>query len=150
MVHLPFRQFGHEVLDIVLDEFGVEPRAVVLAHMDWGDNDPDYQRSLAERGVVLEFDMIGMPFLYPMEGQSPTPGQTAEAIARLVDAGHGDRILLSHDLFLKTMMRKHGGNGLVYVPTLFAGRLRAAGVDPAVVQAMMTANPRALFEHAAG
>jgi phosphotriesterase-related protein len=150
MVHLPFRQFGHEVLDIVLDEFGVEPRAVVLAHMDWGDTDPHYQRSLAERGVVLEFDMIGMPFLYPMEGQSPLPGQTAEAIARLVDAGHGDRILLSHDLFLKTMMRKHGGNGLVYVPTLFAGRLRAAGIDPEIVQAMMTANPRALFEHAAG
>lgn len=150
MIHLPgWQRFGHRVLDIVLDEHGVDPSAVVLAHMDPSGDDPDYQRSLAERGVWCEFDMIGMPYLFPGEGQSPPPEQTAAAIGRLVEGGHGNRILLSHDLFLKSMLRVHGGNGLLYVPTLFAERLRGTGIDASVVAGMMIDNPRALFEAAA-
>jgi len=150
MIHLPgWLRRGHEVLDIVLDEFGVDPRAVVLAHMDPSGTDPDYQASIADRGVWTEFDMIGMPHLFPGEGQAPSPPESAAAIARLVERGNADQILMSHDLFLKSMMRTNGGNGLLYVPTLFGDRLRDAGVDGAIVAGLLTANPRALFEAAA-
>jgi phosphotriesterase-related protein len=150
MVHLPgWKRVGHEVLDIVLGEYGVDPRAVVLAHMDPSGSDVAYQRSIADRGVWLEFDMIGMPYLYPLEGQSPSPAETTKAIAGLVEAGHTGQLLLSHDLFLKSMLRRYGGNGLVYVPTLFADRLRRAGVESSVVTSLMTNNPRSLFEAAA-
>src|SRR5690606_33148203 len=57
MVHLPgWQRRGHEVLDLVVDEIGVEPDRVVLAHMDPSSADGAYQDSLADRGVWLEFD----------------------------------------------------------------------------------------------
>ncbi len=151
MVHLPgWKRYGEEVVRILSDEIGVNPNAIILAHMDPSGIDPDYQRRLAERGVWIEFDMIGMPFYYPsgVEGQSPSPADTAIAIKNLVDAGHGEQVLLSHDLFLKAMMTKHGGNGLRYVPTLFADRLEREGVDPATVQRMLR-HAGGVFEAAA-
>ncbi|WP_260395739.1 hypothetical protein [Rhodococcus sp. KBW08] len=149
-VHLPgWQRVGHHVVDIVVDEMGVDPQAVVLCHMDPSGHDADYQRSLADRGVFLEFDMIGMPFDFPGEGLSPHPAETASAVAGLVTSGHASQLLLSHDLFLKSMLRKHGGNGFSYVPLAFAARLVRAGVDPQQVSALMRDNPRSLFEQAA-
>jgi len=148
-VHLPgWQRRAHEVLDVVVDSEGVDPGAVVLCHMDPSGADRDYQLAVADRGAVLEFDMVGMPFDYPGEGQSPSPTESAAAVVALVAAGHGDRVLLSHDLFLKAMLARHGGNGLAYVPVVFADRLRRSGLDDDAVTALMTANPRALFERA--
>ncbi len=148
-VHLPgWQRRAHEVLDVVLDSEGVDAGAVVLCHMDPSGEDRAYQLAVADRGAVLEFDMVGMGFDYPGEGQSPSPTGTAAAVAALVAAGHGDRLLLSHDLFLKAMLSRHGGNGLAYVPVVFADRLRRSGLDDDAVTALMTDNPRALFERA--
>jgi phosphotriesterase-related protein len=148
-VHLPgWKRYGPAVLDIVLDEMGVDPGAVVLCHMDPSGNDPDYQCALADRGVFLEFDMIGMPFEFPGEGQSPPPAETALAVVGLVGGGYGAQLLLSHDLFLKSMLRKYGGNGLAYVPVSFAARLVRNGLDPQRVSSLMQDNPRSLFEQA--
>ena len=150
-VHLPgWQRRAHEVLDVVLDEEDVDPGAVVLCHMDPSGADRPYQQSVAERGVTLEFDMVGMPFDFPGEGQSPAPADSAAAVAALVEAGHGGRLLISHDLFLKGMLTRFGGNGLAYVPVLFADRLRRSGLDSGLVTALMTDNPRGLFERAAG
>lgn len=151
-VHLPgFVRHGGRVLDVVLNEEGVAPAAVVLCHMDPSGQDPDYQRSLAARGVFLEFDMIGMPYRFtlPGEGDSPSVAQTAEAIGRLVASGFGDRLLFSHDLFLKGMLRKNGGNGLAFVPAVFLQRLVDNGLDESTVHGVNTRNVRALFELAA-
>lgn len=146
LIHLPgWQRRAFEVLDIVLRDEGVVPEAVVLCHMDPSGEDADYQREVAESGVWLEFDMIGMPNYYPGEGQSPAPDQTAAAIARLVDAGHVDRLLLSHDMAVKSMWTRNGGNGMGYVPRLFLPRLERHGVPPAVVADLMTVNPRRMF-----
>ncbi len=149
-VHLPgWQRRAHEVLDIVLGDYGVAPAAVVLCHMDPSGADDDYQRAVADRGVWLEFDMIGMPFTYPGEGTSPPPDSTAQAIAGLTRSGHGAQLLLSHDVFLKSMLTAYGGNGFCYVPTLFARRLRDHGVPAEAVNGLLTDNPARLFEAAA-
>jgi phosphotriesterase-related protein len=149
LIHLPgWQRRAFEVLDIVLDDEGVDPAAVVLCHMDPSGEDTDYQRKVAECGVWLEFDMIGMPNYYAGEGQSPAPDQTAAAIARLVEAGHAANLLLSHDTATKNMWTRNGGNGLGYVPRLFLPRLERHGVPPAVTAELLTANPRRLFSRA--
>jgi phosphotriesterase-related protein len=141
MVHLPgWLRRGHEVLDI-LGGLGVPADRVVLAHMDPSAADTAYQRSIAERGAWLEFDMIGMDITFPKEGAAPRAEITATAIAELVEAGHQGQLLLSHDLFLKQMWTRHGGNGLAFVPTVFAELLAAEGVDAACVAAMTHDNP---------
>lgn len=151
-IHLPgWMRHGHRVLDIVLDEIGVDPAAVVLCHMDPSGEDAAYQRGLADRGAFLEFDMIGMPYWYrgAGEGQSPNPEQTALAITGLLAAGHQDQILVSHDMGIKSMLRKNGGHGLSYVPLLFPDRLIRLGSSPDIARHLMQDNPRRLFEAAA-
>lgn len=151
-IHLPgFVRYANRVLDIVLIEQGVPPEAVVLCHMDPSGHDASYQLSVAERGVWVEFDMIGMPyrFTHPGEGRSPSPGDTIAAIRRLVEAGFGSSLLFSHDMFLKSMLRKNGGNGLLYIPKIFRTLLAEEdmkGFDPYAVN---TEHVRRLFELAA-
>lgn len=147
-IHTPaWARIGGRILDMVIDECGVDPRAVVLCHMDPSHDDPTYQSDMAERGVMLSFDMIGMPFVFPSEGESPSPAETAAAIAKLVRAGFGRQILLSHDLFLKSMLTRYGGNGLTYVPCTFPAQLHERGISPEAVDTMLTANPASLFTH---
>ena len=150
-IHLPgWQRRAHEVLDIVLNEEGVPADAVVLCHMDPSGEDVAYQRAVAARGAWLEFDMIGMPLFYAGEGQSPAPDQTAAAVAGLIRNGHEAQILLSHDLAVKSMWTRHGGNGVGYVPRLFLPRLQRHGVAAEVTAALMTTNPQRLFTAAAG
>ena len=145
LIHLPgWQRRGHEVLDIVLAH-GVDPAAVVLCHMDPSGADPGYQRELAARGVWLEFDMIGMLNNYPGEGQSPSVQETVDAVVGLISDGLGERLLVSHDVGMKTMWTRFGGNGYGFVQAAFLPRLFEAGVDPALETTLLTDNPRRLF-----
>jgi phosphotriesterase-related protein len=145
-VHLPgWQRRAHEVLDIVVDEVGVRPEKVVLCHMDPSADDPDYQRSVADRGAWLEFDMIGMDVTYPAEGVSPDPHTTAGAVQRLVESGFAGQVLLSHDVFLKQMWAQHGGNGFAYVPTVFTEMLAGRGISRDVLRQLTHDNPAAML-----
>ncbi|MCT2999964.1 phosphotriesterase family protein [Propionibacterium freudenreichii] len=145
-IHMPgWQRRGPQVLDIVLDEMGANPAKVSLAHSDPSGDDLDYQRGLLDRGVWLEFDMIGLDITFPKEGVSPTVNQTCAAIARLVELGYSDQIVLSHDLFLKQMWTHNGGNGFAFVPTVFLELLEQAGVDAAICRKLVTDNPRRLL-----
>ena len=148
-IHLPgWQRRGHEVLDIIA-EHGVDPSAVVLCHMDPSGKDTVYQREIADRGVWLEFDMIAMGLNYPGEGQSPSVEDSVHAVSGLIRDGHKGRLLLSQDTGLKVQWTRNGGSGFAYVPVAFLPRLVEAGVDAAVAQSLMTANPAALFTAAA-
>lgn len=147
MVHLPgWFRLGHRVLDVVAEE-GADLRHTVLCHMNPSHDDFAYQRELAERGAFIEYDMIGMDFFYAdQQVQCPSDEEAARAIARLVDAGHMDRILLSHDVFLKMMLSHYGGNGYAYVLRHFLPRLKRHGLDDGALDRMMRDNPRSVFQ----
>lgn len=151
MIHLPgWQRHGHRVLDVIAEE-GAGLESTVLCHLNPSDGDPGYQLGLAERGAWLEFDMIGMGFYYAdQDGQSPSAEDDAAAIARLVDAGHGGQVLISHDVFVKAMWTRHGGNGFGYIPKLFLDRLVRHGVEQSLAEAMIDVHPAAVFEAAAG
>lgn len=145
-IHMPgWERFGDQVLDIVLDEVGVSPSKVSLAHSDPSGPDLAYQQRLLDRGIWLEFDMIGLDISFPMEGVSPSAQQTADAVAGLIEAGYGHQLVLSHDLFLKQMWTRHGGNGFVYVPGIFMDLLRQRGISDAQCTALLIENPRRLL-----
>ncbi len=150
MVHLPgWFRLGHKVLDIVAEEGG-DLRHTVLCHMNPSHDDFAYQSELASRGAFIEYDMIGMDFFYAdQQVQCPSDEECARAIVKLVDAGHGDRILLSHDVFLKMMLTRYGGNGYAFVLRHFLPRLKRHGLADDVVARMMRDNPRSVFDAAA-
>jgi phosphotriesterase-related protein len=146
MVHLPgWFRLGLRVLDIVAEEGG-DPRHTVLCHMNPSFSDPDYQAACASRGAFIEYDMIGMDYFYAdQQVQCPSDDEVAGAIARLVAAGLGDRLLLSQDVFLKMMLTRHGGFGYAHVLRHFVPRLRRHGVPETAIRAMLIDNPKAVF-----
>jgi len=79
---------GHDQIDLVTGE-GVPAGRLVVGHSD-GTADHWYQRSLAERGAFVGFDRFGISFLIPDEVR-------IRNVLRLAEAGHTERILLSHD-----------------------------------------------------
>jgi phosphotriesterase-related protein len=146
MVHLPgWFRLGHRVLDVVAEEGG-DLRHTVLCHMNPSHDDQPYQQELAARGAFIEYDMIGMDFFYAdQQVQCPSDEEAARAIVKLVEAGYTDRILLSHDVFLKMMLTRYGGNGYAYIPRHFLPRLRRHGLNEAILNQMMQDNPRSVF-----
>ncbi|WP_163270025.1 phosphotriesterase family protein [Chelativorans alearense] len=146
MVHLPgWFRLGHKVLDIAAEE-GADLRHTVLCHMNPSHDDLAYQSELAARGAFIEYDMIGMDFFYAdQQVQCPSDEEVARAIVRLIEAGHLDRILLSHDVFLKMMLTRYGGNGYAFVLRHFLPRLMRHGVDKAALETLMRGNPMRVF-----
>ena len=104
-IHLPgWERLAHRVLDVVESE-GADPRHVVLCHMNPSLHDHKYQRSLADRGAFIEYDMIGMDYFYAdQQAQSPCDEENAIAICKLVEDGYRNSILMSQDVFLKMML----------------------------------------------
>ncbi|WP_018858697.1 phosphotriesterase family protein [Rhizobium sp. 42MFCr.1] len=147
MVHLPgWFRLGHKVLDIAAVE-GAELRHTVLCHMNPSHDDLAYQGELASRGAFLEYDMIGMDFFYAdQQVQCPSDEEVARAIVKLVEQGHIDRILLSHDVFLKMMLTRYGGNGYAYILKHFLPRLKRHGLTDQQLDTLMRDNPRSVFE----
>jgi phosphotriesterase-related protein len=146
MVHLPgWFRLGTAVLDIVEEEGG-SLHHTVLCHMNPSFADLDYQTACAARGAFIEYDMIGMDYFYAdQQVQCPSDEEVAGAIARLVAAGLGTRLLLSQDVFLKMMLTRYGGFGYAHVLRHFVPRLRRQGVPEAAISAMLIDNPRAVF-----
>ena len=149
-IHLPgWLRLGEEVLEVV-EAHGVDPAHVVLCHMGPSGADLAYQERLLDRGAYVQYDMLGMDVFYAAQGvQCPSDEQNAGWLARLVDRGHAARLLLSQDIFLKSLLRRHGGPGYGHVLQYFVPRLLTAGMDTATVEQFMVTNPRGIFEGAA-
>lgn len=149
-VHLPgWERHAHRVLDITTDE-GAAPHATVLCHLNASLDDVGYQHSLAERGAWLEYDMVGLEFYFAdQDAQSPSDEENARAIAALIRAGYGDRLLVSGDVFIKTMLVRHGGYGYDHLLTGFSARLHRHGLPPVDVERLLVHNPAAVFGAAA-
>jgi phosphotriesterase-related protein len=98
-----------------------------------------WHRELAARGVFIEFDALGWT---PAED-----GTFITAIKELLAAGHGDRVLLSHDAGWYQPGQSNGGTQKPYTYLLgtFVPKLRSSGVDDATIRMLTEENPRRAF-----
>jgi phosphotriesterase-related protein len=145
---------GHTPLTI-LEDAGVDPARVVLGHLDiaFGHLDTDeaavldYHRSLAARGCFIEYDTFGAEVFAPGSPVTPPFWTTldltrARAVARLVEDGYGDRILLSHDVFTKSQLLRYGGFGYGHILRDTQHRMREVGLGDEDIRRLLVDNPR--------
>jgi phosphotriesterase-related protein len=145
-IHLPgWERLAHRVLDVVESE-GADLRHTVLCHMNPSLHDHKYQRSLADRGTFIEYDMIGMDYFYAdQQAQSPCDEENAIAICKLIEDGYVDSVLMSQDVFLKMMLTRYGGFGYGYILKHFVPRLKRHGMDQSTIDRILIENPRRVF-----
>ncbi len=140
---------GHEQIDIITGE-GVPPGRLLVGHID-GRDDPDYQRSLAERGVFVGFDRFGLDRVISDEVRMKN-------IKALLDAGHRDRIMVSHDtvgcllgglpgnLRVNELQDIFPNSKLTHLFETIFPRLREMGMSQEDLDHIVDANPKRYFE----
>jgi phosphotriesterase-related protein len=104
--------------------------------------EPDFELHLemARRGAWLEYDAIG-------NIDSENDEYHVNHIQRLLDAGLGDQLLLSHDRGWYDPALPGGGvpKPYTYLPEQFLPKLRACGVDEVTIHQLTHANPYRAF-----
>ncbi|MGM0717311.1 MAG: phosphotriesterase family protein [Halobacteriota archaeon] len=140
-----------QVLDILKEE-GLPLDRVVICHMDqskWLGGSMKYQREILDRGAYVEFDLFGHElYLAAAEDAQPSDVDRAGYVAELVEAGYTDQLLLSHDIFLKHLLRKYGGHGYAHILTNVLPMFEGAGVPDKAVEQILTENPQRMLTFA--
>lgn len=146
-VHLPaWFRLADDVLDLA-DHCHVDPTKLVLCHMGPSGDDLDYQERILSRGVWVQYDMIGMEVYYADQCvQCPSDEDNARWLSRLVQRGHITQLLMSQDIFLKSLLRSYGGPGYAHMLQYFVPRLHRQGLTADDTHQLLVTNPRALFE----
>lgn len=124
---------GGDVVDLLVAE-GVDPATIILGHCSTIDI-AEYHLDMASRGVWMQFDTI-------RGGADRVVDRWVEQVMRLVGAGYLDRILLSHDVCLKSDLRVNGGCGYTYILEEFLPRLGRAGLNEGELDQIVTVNPQ--------
>ena len=71
--------------------------------------------------------------------------QVVEVIPKLIEAGYGDRILLSQDVCIKVHLKRYGGNGYAFIFERVLPVLRNRGVTEEQINKLMVDNPRRIL-----
>ncbi len=157
-IHLhPGSRSGQEVFRI-LEKAGADPARVVLGHVDIALGHLDmtveeavkYHSGLADLGCFIQYDTIGNDAYFEGAGYGdsfwcPSDRVRAEAVARLIDRGYADKILLSQDVCHKYHLVRYGGFGYGHILRTFMQNLRDYGVTDALIEQMTVANPTRLL-----
>lgn len=131
---------GLEQLD-VFEAAGVDPSHVIIGHNDH-NTQLDHHLDLARRGAFIQIDHLGAVHFCPEE-------RRAQAVADLFERGHGDKVLLSHDIARVTDYRANGGRGRGYLMREFVPLLRTFGLSEKELNQVLVENPaRALTKFA--
>lgn len=141
-VHLhPWGWEGRRVTEVLLLE-GVEPDRILLNHLNTAITDDTYQRDLLNQGVYLAYDLMGFDHsLLGFGRYPPSDDAVCDKIVSLVRAGYLDQILLSHDIGVRTRLRKYGGWGYSHVHRHIVPLLISKGLVESDINVLLEQNP---------
>jgi phosphotriesterase-related protein len=138
----------HPAMPMALAEFvqreGGDLRRTIMCHLCRTIADVRAVIDLAQTGIWLEYDLFGTEnsyYPYNPSFDMPNDGGRMAHVLALIQAGHGDQILLSHDIAYKTSLAKYGGHGYHHLLVNVVPRLRAKGVDDAGLRRLLVENP---------
>jgi phosphotriesterase-related protein len=122
-------------LDIV-EQAGYTPQRFIWIHAQ--NDEFELNLEMARRGAWIEYDAIGS------DGRDDF---YLERIQRMLDAGLGEQVLLSHDRGWYDPAQPGGGvpRPFTYLSEQFLPKLRAAGVDEAAIEQLTCSNPFQAF-----
>jgi phosphotriesterase-related protein len=125
-----------EQLDIV-EACGYSAARFIWIHAS-AEPDVELNLELARRGAWVEYDWIGDP---------ADDAMFIGRIRRMLDAGMGDHLLLSHDRGWYDPAQPGGGTPrpYTYISEQFLPKLRVAGVDDATILRLTHENPFRAF-----
>lgn len=136
-----------DILDL-LEAEGLPPDRVILGHLDqskWMEPDLSNHQTLADRGAYVEFDLFGGTksgeYIGTQDDAKPSDANRAELVEALVESGHEDRILVSHDIYLRYQLTRYGGYGYSHLLANVLPMFRARGLSESTIGTILKENP---------
>ena len=124
----------------LLKSLGVDPKKVIIGHLDLANTEELLLRVLDE-GAYVEFDTIGKIKYLSDE-------RRAEFIRTCCGRGYSKQILLSMDITRRSHLKANGGPGYAYLVDSFLPRLREEGITEEAIECMLNRNPDTIFQEA--
>lgn len=136
----------HEILDI-LEEEGADLTHLVLYHMSFFIDTPDYMMSVLDRGCFVSFDRFGNEWYFDMEhAWEVRDVECLKVMKLLVDRGYADQILVAQDVCQRNAFVRYGGYGYGHIlKTVIPYMFEKMGLDEHAATAMLVDNPRRLL-----
>lgn len=122
-----------KILDIIESE-GVDLNRVVMSHT--GGRDVKTMEAIFKRGAYVEWDYMGQA-----SRKSEADGRLIDGIYAMIQAGHTDRIILSHDVCTQEQLKVNGGGGFTYINDVVVPGLRTRGASDETIRKILVDNP---------
>jgi phosphotriesterase-related protein len=148
MIHPGRDQSAPMQLAELIRKQGGDLRRTVMCHIDRTIADERHLFDLADTGIWLEYDLFGLEnsyYPYQPSFDMPNDGGRMAHVLALIEAGHQNQLLLSHDIAYKTSLVTYGGYGYHHLLVNVVPRLRMKGVDDAGLKRLLVDNPTRAF-----
>lgn len=140
---------GDEALGDILDfleNHGAIPDHVTIGHLDCFGFTREARHRVAEAGYFMAFDNFGHSTMMPTQtlGRDlyhPSDGERLADLRYFLDRGHVGQLVLSHDLYFKYDMTRHGGPGYSHIVENVIPAMLKGDFDESEVVSMTTSNP---------
>ncbi|MBY0319698.1 MAG: hypothetical protein K2X72_13325 [Reyranella sp.] len=135
-----------EVADFI-KAAGKPTERVVISHIDRTIFDVERLLRLADSGVTIEFDLFGQEASYYglSDIDMPNDATRLSLIRALIDAGHLDRVVISHDICYRTRLTTFGGHGYGHIFRNVVPMMKERGYSEDEIEAILVRNPRRLL-----
>lgn len=123
---------------------------VVISHIDRTIFDVPRLLKLADAGVTIEFDLFGQESSYYglSDIDMPNDATRLKLIRALIDGGHLDRVVISHDICYRTRLASFGGHGYGHIFRNVVPMMKKRGYSADEIDAILVRNPRRLLTFA--
>jgi phosphotriesterase-related protein len=139
-----------EVADFV-SELGADLSRVVISHIDRTIFDDERLFRLADSGCVIELDLFGQEQSYyalNLNVDLPNDAERLRWIRRLIDRGHLDQIVISHDICYRSRLTRFGGHGYGHIFENVLPLMRRRGFSEAEIERITVGTPQRLLTFA--
>ena len=142
----------------IIGEEGGDLTRTIFGHSDGIAGNMPLMLELLKKGVYIQFDLlgrVGVPLSWERlnpEDRSADPSVdyltysgtalVADTIPKLIEAGYGERILISQDVWTKIQLKHYGGTGYSFILETFLPHLRRVGVSEEHITQIVVENPK--------
>lgn len=136
-----------QVADFVKSRSGDMSR-LVISHIDRTIFDDERLFRLADSGAVIELDLFGQEQSYyglDLKVDLPNDAERLRWIRRLIDRGHLDQIVISHDICYRSRLSCFGGHGYGHIFESVLPLMRRRDFSDVEIDRITVGTPRRLL-----
>jgi phosphotriesterase-related protein len=126
---------------------GAPVERFIISHIDRTLFELDDLLRLADTGCVVEFDLFGLDGNYFPQPDVDLPNDAVRTrlIRGLIDRGHIDQVVISHDICMKSRLCRYGGHGYQHIFANVIPMMLRRNFTQAEIDGILVRNPARLL-----